>query len=242
MMLMACGLNNIMSNNQHLIFPNWENYKKHSIRIIKTYPTISFLILGNELLFKYYIYPDWLRVLSFIVEVTCVFTYNSWRPEQSMEQAVITNNIQELHRLIQHQSWQANVSSFSGYTPLHYACNSSVNNEVVLLLLEYGANPDARSNDKGTPVHWAVSTGNITKLEYLIQYGANLNIQDLKGNTPLHWAVHYKFLPAVIFLIEHGSDRNIANENIKTPLELCRGKSESEEIFSYLNSLDSNQA
>ncbi len=230
-----------MSDNQHLSSPNWESYKKHLIEIFTTYPIISFLILGNELLFKYYVYPDWLRILSFVVEVTCVFTYNSWRPERSMEQAVKTNDIQELHRLIQQQSWQANVSSFSGYTPLHYACNSSVNNEVILLLLEYGANPDARSNDKGTPVHWAVSAGNITKLEYLTQYGANLNLQDLKGNTPLHWAVHYKFLSTVVFLIEHGSDRNIANENSKTPLELCRGKSESEEIFNYLNNLDSTQ-
>jgi hypothetical protein len=233
-----------MSNNQSANIFHGKNYTKHFSVVITAYPIISFLILGNELFFKYNelffkynIYPDWLRILSFIIEVTCMFTYDNWRPERPMEQAVLANNIQEIHRLIHDRSWQANVSSLFGYTPLHYSCNPFVNNEVVLLLLEQGADPNAHSNDKGTPVHWAVSTGNVTKLEYLVRHGASLNIQDFKGNTPLHWAVCYNFLPVVTFLIEHGSDRNIVNNNGKNPLDLCQGKSERENILNYLNSL-----
>jgi ankyrin repeat protein len=152
---------------------------------------------------------------------------------------VINNNSQEIIRLVSRHKWQANIVSIDGgITPLHWACNSS-EDEIVMLLLELGANPNAISNEKGTPVHWAISESNLIKLGYLIQYGANLDIQDDKGKTPLHWAVIYNSLPTVTFLVEHGADRNISDENGKTSLELCRGKSEREDVFNYLNSLES---
>jgi hypothetical protein len=220
---------------------NIDNYLKHLFAVLKTYPRTTFFILASECLFRlndswtHLEYPLWWRQLFSITMLGLMFKYGDWRPEKHIVEAIIANNTQEIQRLIQNHPWQVNITSLFGYTPLHYACRSSVNNDIFLLLLECGANPNALSNDKGTPIHCAVSTGSISKLEYLIQYGVSLDIQDRQGKTPLHWAVDSNLLPSVTFLVEHGADLTICDENGKTPLDLCRGKSEWEEIFNYLN-------
>jgi ankyrin repeat protein len=218
-----------------------ENFKKHAIAVIRSYPIISFIIISGEFLSKDREFPLWLRIVGAGLEIFCFSNYSKWRPGKQIEEAVLNSDRSETTRIINTHPWQINVCSIDGNTPLHYACNSSADNEIVLLLLESGANPNARSNDTGTPVHWAVSKNNLVKLDYLIQFRADLDIQDVKGKTPLHWAVHFNFLPAVTFLVEHGANRTICDENGKTPLELCRGKSEWEDIFNYLNNLDSAQ-
>lgn len=215
-----------------------ENQKHHFFGSGIAYPIFIIFLAGGYNLSRQ-IMPSYIQIIWFALICFAIPNYNKWKPDRHMYQAVITNNSQEIIRLVSRHKWQANVVSIDGgVTPLHWACNSS-EDEIVMLLLELGANPNAISNEKGTPVHWAVSISNLTKLAYLIQYGANLDIQDDKGKTPLHWAVLYNSLPTVTFLVEHGADRNISDENGKTPLELCSGKSEREDIFNYLNVLES---
>jgi Ankyrin repeats (many copies)/Ankyrin repeats (3 copies) len=217
-----------------------ENQKKHFFGSGITYPLSIILVAGGYNLSRQTM-PLYIQIILFALICFAIHNYNKWRPDRHIYQAVITNNSQEITRLVSLHKWQANVVSIDGgVTPLHWACNSS-EDEIVMLLLELGANPNAISNEKGTPVHWAVSKSNLIKLDYLIQYGANLDIQDEKGKTPLHWAVHFNSLPTVTFLVEHGVNRNISDENGKTPLELSRSKSEWEDVFNYLNSLDSTQ-
>jgi hypothetical protein len=216
-----------------------DNYKKHFFSSGLVYPIIVCLLTGNHNFYDYM--PAYLQVLSFILVVLSISNYDKWRPDKNIHRAVIASDNQGIIRLVNRNKWQVNVVSLDGgLTPLHWACNSS-EDEIVLLLLELGANPNAISNKKGTPVYWAVSKSNLIKLGYLIQYGADLNIQDGKGKTPLHWAVLYNSLPTVTFLVEHGADRNISDENGKTPLELSRSKSEWEDVFNYLTSLESTQ-
>lgn len=238
-----------MNDNQPKNIFDLNSYLKHLLSLFKTYPKMTSLVFGNECLFQFneywlhlFEYPYWWRKILSAIIFILMFKYSDWRPEKPMEQAITENNIQEIQRLIQNHPWQVNVTGLFGYTPLHFACTPSINNEIVLLLLERGANSNALSTDKGTPIHQAALSGSVAKLEYLSQYGANLDIQDHRAKTPLHWAVDSNSLPTITFLVEHGADRTICDENSKTPLELCRGKSESEEIFSYLNSLDSSQA
>ena len=214
-----------------------DNYKKHFFRSGIAYPIFVCTLTGNHNFYDYM--PVYLQILSFVLVILSIHNYDKWKPDKNIHCAVMANDAQEIIRLVNRNKWQVNVVSLNGgFTPLHWACNSS-EDEIVMLLLELGANPNAISNEKGSPVHWAVSERNLIKLGYLIQYGANLEIQDDKGKTPLHWAVLYNSLPTVTFLVEHGADRNISDENGKTPLELCRGKSEREDVFNYLNSLES---
>jgi Ankyrin repeats (many copies) len=215
-----------------------ENQKKHFFGSGITYPILIILVAGGYNLSRQTM-PLYIQIIWFALICFAIHNYNKWRPDRHIYQAVMTNNSQEIIRLISHHKWQANIVSLDGSaTPLHWACNSA-EDEIVLLLLKLGADPNAISDEKGTPVHWAVSKSNLIKLGYLIQYGANLDIQDDKGKTPLHWAVHFNSLPTVTFLVEHGANRDILDENGKTLLELSRSKSEWEAIFDYLNSLES---
>jgi Ankyrin repeats (many copies) len=216
-----------------------DNYKKHFFRSGIAYPVFVCILAGNHNFYDYM--PAYLQILSFVLLILSICNYDKWRPDKNIHHAIIANDSQEIIRLFNLNKWQVNIVSLDGgLTPLHWACSSS-EDAIVLLLLELGANPHAISNEKGTPIHWAVSKSNLIKLGYLIQYGANLDIQDGKGKTPLHWAVHFNSLPTVTFLVEHGADRTICDENGKTPLELSRSKSEWENVFNYLNSLDSPQ-
>jgi hypothetical protein len=216
-----------------------ENQRKHFLGSGIVYPiSITFVVAGYNL--SRQIMPLYIQIIWFISIVFFILNYNKWRPDRHIYKAVITNDSQEIIRLVSHHKWQANIVSLNGcVTPLHWACNSS-EDKIVLLLLELGANPNAISNEKGTPVHWAVSKSNLIKLGYLIQYGANLNIQDEQGKTPLHWAVHFNSLLTVTFLVEHGADITICDVDGKTPLELSRSKSEWENVFNYLNTLELN--
>ena len=215
-----------------------ENQKKHFFGSGIAYPALITLVAGGYNLSRQTM-PLYIQIIWFALIGFAIVNYNKWRPERHIYQAVMTSNSQEIIRLVSRHKWQANIVSLDGSaTPLHWACTSS-EDEIVLLLLELGANTNAISDEKGTPVHWAVSKSNLIKLGYLIQYGANLDIQDDQGKTPLHWAVHFNSLPTVTFLVEHGADLTICDENGKTPLELSRSKSEWEDIFNYLNSLES---
>jgi ankyrin repeat protein len=197
---------------------------------------ITTLIIDN----KIHQLQFWICILIYIYIVISIRTIPLWQPDRDINLAMTANDSDKLRALLQDRNWQANMVMIQGHTPLHAAC-LSCSDEIVALLLEYSANPNALSNKKETPTHWAVSKSELNKLGYLIQYGANLNIQDIKGKTPLHWAVHFNSLPTVTFLVEHGADRTICDENGKTPLELSRSKSEWEDVFNYLNSLDSPQ-
>lgn len=196
----------------------------------------SILIIDN----KIHQLQLWIVISIYIYLVISIRTIPSWQPDRYLNLAMTANDSGKLRALLQDRNWQANMVMIQGHTPLHTAC-LSCSDEIVTLLLEYGANPNALSNKKETPTHWAVSKSDLNKIGCLIQYEANLNIQDGKGRTPLHWAVHFNSLPTVIFLVEHGVNRNISDENGKTPLELSRSKSEWENVFNYLNSLESTQ-
>ncbi len=69
------------------------------------------------------------------------------------------------------------------------------NAAAVRWLLDRGADPNAASADlypHGTPLHHAVSSGNLETVRVLVENGANLTSQDTAWRgTPLGWAYHY---------------------------------------------------
>lgn len=208
----------------------------HAVQVNLLLLAFTTLIIDNQI----HQLQFWIWIPIYIYIVISIRTIPLWQPDRYINLAMTANDSDKLGALLQDHNWQANMVMIQGHTLLHAGC-LSCSDEIVTVLLEYGANPNALSNKKETPTHWAVSKSDLTKLGYLIQYRANLDIQDDKGKTPLHWAVHFNSLPTVAFLVEHGADRKICDENGKTPLELSRSKSEWEDVFNYLNNLDSTQ-
>lgn len=80
----------------------------------------------------------------------------------------------------------------SGQTPLHWACASD-SIATVRLLLDLGADIDARDEKGSTPLMQAACSGHIHALAYLLGAGADPTIVDRDGDTCLHWAANKGF-------------------------------------------------
>ncbi|HEY6805646.1 MAG TPA: ankyrin repeat domain-containing protein [Pyrinomonadaceae bacterium] len=120
---------------------------------------------------------------------------------------------------------------YTGDTLLHLAA-AGYRVEIVRLLLESGADPNAANNHRrSNPLHYAVDgflTGptwdpkrQVETIKELINKGADINSQDKNGATPLHRAVRTRCAAAVKFLLDAGANPTIKNKPGSTPFHLA---------------------
>lgn len=120
------------------------------------------------------------------------------------------------------------INSYSpdGYTPLGYAAFFGYL-ETAAVLLSYGANPNACSNNefKIFPIHSAVTYQNSTiafeMTRLLLSFHAEINVKQHEGWTPLHQAASYGYSNLVKLLLNNGADKNITNNDGMTPLDIA---------------------
>ena len=74
-----------------------------------------------------------------------------------------------------------------GLTALHYACKTDNSCEVVSCLIKNGANINACTGNKVTPLMRAAKKGNSDVVSLLIAHGANVDLQDKDGDTAFHY-------------------------------------------------------
>ncbi|HEV8229717.1 MAG TPA: ankyrin repeat domain-containing protein, partial [Candidatus Limnocylindria bacterium] len=75
-----------------------------------------------------------------------------------------------------------------GFTPLHSAVATDAgpcDKDLVRMLLDAGADPNAHSREGGTPLHTAAFTGDVEVAELLLAYGADPTATTSKDLTPL---------------------------------------------------------
>ena len=60
--------------------------------------------------------------------------------------------------------------------------------ETVKLLIENGADIDAKDKDGYTVLMYASNNGNLEIIKYLVENGADINIKDKNGDTALNYA------------------------------------------------------
>ena len=100
-----------------------------------------------------------------------------------------------------------------------YAIDSN-NIERARLLIEKGADINAKDKGGWTLLNWAIGKNNTEISRLLIEKGAAVNAKSNNGITPLYLAIEKYNTEISQLLIEKGADVNAKGNNGRTPLHL----------------------
>jgi ankyrin repeat domain-containing protein 50 len=123
------------------------------------------------------------------------------------------------HLLLTHPE-EVNIQCGYLVTPLHAAYHSG-QLECVRLLLQHGADVDARNVEGEAVSHLASEHGHVEVVKLLLLHGADVNARGLEDWTPLHNAVWKGHKEVVRLLLEYNPDLNAQNMAGNTPLILA---------------------
>ncbi len=105
-------------------------------------------------------------------------------------------------------------------TGLHHAATAG-HVEVLSILLEAGADHDARSSRERTALHDAASAGKHEAIAVLLSAGASIDATDQDGRTPLHLATQLGSVDAVDALLRGGASAGVRDANKRLALDLA---------------------
>ena len=109
-----------------------------------------------------------------------------------------------------------NATDFGGSTPLHHAAGFGTL-ESLTLLIDKGADVNAKNRRGSTPLFWAIHDE--AKVRLLVSRGATINIKQVEGRTPVYQASSLGSGNAVLrLLLDNGGDPNVATLTGLTPL------------------------
>ncbi|XP_044251362.1 ankyrin-3 isoform X2 [Drosophila takahashii] len=107
-----------------------------------------------------------------------------------------------------------------GQTPLHVASRLG-NINIIMLILQHGADINAKTNDMYSALHIAAKEGQEDVVQVLLDNGAQLNAITKKGFTPLHLASKYGKQKIVTLLLEKGASVDFQGKNDVTSLHVA---------------------
>ncbi|KAL5121649.1 hypothetical protein ACEQ8H_000335 [Pleosporales sp. CAS-2024a] len=127
-------------------------------------------------------------------------------------------------------------------TALHLAVTHD-RDDIVDMLVQYGANVMAKSDGSWTPLHNACEHGNLKVVHRLLAAGADINAKLLTGMTPLHIAAQNGHLQVVNFLLQKQPETKVtARDKFGMTPFLCAAQSKTPARKDILNRLaPSNQ-
>ncbi|KAL2068429.1 hypothetical protein VTL71DRAFT_16527 [Oculimacula yallundae] len=92
------------------------------------------------------------------------------------------------------------------------------NDEVLEVLLDKKANPNALSKNGSTPLLKAAKRGNLATIQLLLKWKADINLANEKGETPLYRSSNNGFEAVAEELLRKHADLNIPIKSGSTPL------------------------
>ena len=119
-----------------------------------------------------------------------------------------------------------------GVTNLHYPATNN-DSEIVRMLLEAGADPNAICYNGLFPLYVAAETGNLDVIKVLISHGAEVNKTTPKGCTPILNAAEEGELETVQYLLDNGADPYIRNRAGQTAIDAAieKGQTQAAQIM-----------
>jgi len=113
-----------------------------------------------------------------------------------------------------------NCTNSDGFTPLHLA-SSEGHAPLIEILIKFGAQVDARTNNFRTPLHIACLRGNLSVIQALIQHGADINAKDIDSNTPCHFCSEYGHRFCLKFLLTRNPYLFANNNEDKSAIDVA---------------------
>ncbi|MEJ2719445.1 MAG: ankyrin repeat domain-containing protein [Deltaproteobacteria bacterium] len=136
---------------------------------------------------------------------------------QALIEAAKTGRVKEVVRLLKTgANMQASDKKYR-MTPLMWACHKN-HPEVVKVLLDRGADVNARYGNPQTPLMKAAREGNLEIVRLLLKHGAEVNAKSDIGDTPLHLAAWKGHLDVAKLLLNNGAIVNMKGAQGETPL------------------------
>jgi ankyrin repeat protein/Mg2+ and Co2+ transporter CorA len=128
---------------------------------------------------------------------------------------------------------QVNAKEIREKTSLHLAVSHG-RDDIVELLLHYGADVKARSDGSWTPLHNACEKDNTKIVRQLLEAGADVNAKLLNGMTPLHLAAQSGQLQTVMTLLERKDLKRAARDTFNITPFLRAAMNKRKDIVSLL--------
>jgi ankyrin repeat protein len=149
----------------------------------------------------------------------------------ALHRAVIANDLPRVRELL-NSGIGVDLEGPEQTTPLFFARGA----EMAKLLIARGADVNATSYYRCSPLHFAAGLGAVDVVEVLLRQGARVDARDSSDDTPLHWAVDRllrhetgvedggwprtseRALTTTKMLVKHGADVNARDVFGRTPL------------------------
>jgi len=130
-------------------------------------------------------------------------------------EAMVLKRPELVHFLV--ERLDVNDSGAAPYTPLHLAAQQG-DLSLTKLLLEHGAEVDAKDLQGRTPIYYSLD-GDVAKT--LIDAGTNLESSGVDGMRPVHWHARQGNAKVLILLGSNGANLSSKAGNDVTPLHLA---------------------
>jgi len=134
-----------------------------------------------------------------------------------IHQAALAGDCARLRELIDRSPELVNAKDEEQGTPLHSAAMMG-RMDAVLLLLERGAEADARNTLNQSPLLYAAYGGYAAIVDTLIAHGASFEYRDARGYAPIHFAARQGQKAVVELLVAKGASFDERGYQGKTPL------------------------
>jgi ankyrin repeat protein len=167
--------------------------------------------------------------------------YPAWSEDDTsiIHTEVAKGNIKKLKHLLESGANANAKETMEGQTPLHITLRRPRGSEkdvasICNLLIQFGADVNAKDNDGITPLHWAVGRMLPKVVRLIIDAGCSVNITDNNGYTPLHQAADVRItnedqlrpvLDIINILLKAGSGVNALSNRGETPLQIAESHS-----------------
>ena len=171
------------------------------------------------------------QVLCVALASVCIVGLMKAQTAEDFFRAIRAGDVDGLRRLA---AGPVNVKDRLDYTPLHYAALYG-NAESVRILLDHGADPNARNKSGATPLLYGAY--NFDKARMMIEKGADVNAKSAMGMTPLIVAASIHGNAATVrYLLEKGADAKAAGPEDTDALQMAAQKGDAEMIRLLLKS------